>query len=143
MAKRLQAFAGGPVIKDGYYVYLCRYLYDGARAYVAKLCALTAKLLAPWRGHFVMRPHALCLERAILMPQFRYTDLSEMPFWNIQARWERRTLSGIGLFVPYQLICCYKLSDMACNPLLLRIMQNYTNLEVFHGFNFAKDPVFA
>lgn len=66
-----------------------------------------------------------------------------MPFWNTQASWERRALSALGRFLLYHLMCCYNLSEMARDRLLVRILKHYTNLEVCHYFYFEQEQVFA
>lgn len=65
-----------------------------------------------------------------------------MPFWITKARWKRRTLSALGLFVPYHLICCYNLSEMAYNPLLFRMLQNIETSRFVMGFILSKNRSF-
>lgn len=86
---------------------------------------------------------ALCWNRAILTAQFRYAHLSESVYWNTQGRWERRTLSALGRFVPFHLLCCYNLRQKARDRLLIRILAKYACIESFRGFLSEQDPVFA
>ena len=85
---------------------------------------------------------AVLWERAILPTRFRYFDRRDDPFWDKQAKWERRTLSVMGRFVPYHLICAYGLIESARDRLLVRLPSSYKDLEVPQGFRFEQEPVF-
>lgn len=61
----------------------------------------------------------------------------------MQVRWERRTLSVLGLFVPYYLNCVYDLSEAARDRLLVKVPEMYNRIGGCQGFLFEQEPVFT
>ena len=142
--KGMVALPSGPLVEEADVdVDIWRYRYYGERSYVRNLCGIPDETLAAWRGRYMVHEDAVLWERAILPTRFRYFDRRDDPFWDKQAKWERRTLSVMGRFVPYHLICAYGLTESARDRLLVRILSSYKDLEVPQEFRFEQEPVFS
>lgn len=54
-----------------------------------------------------------------------------------------QTLSAVDLLVPFHLCCCYKLTKITRDHLLVSIPPMIERFEVCHGFRHVQDPVFS
>lgn len=83
--------------------------------------------------------------RVFLLAPFKYGRRKDGVYCTQKARWEKRTLSALGPFVPYQyhLCCCYNLTVITWDRLLVRIQLMYEALGVRHGFWNDQEAVFS
>lgn len=86
---------------------------------------------------------AICWERVILPSRYRYVDHLESVYWSQKVRWERRTLSTIGSFVPYHMCCCYNWRERGRDFLLVRIPPSLARFELYRGFRFEQGSIFS
>lgn len=90
----------------------------------------------------MVHPDAICWEKTILVNHFRYDDLSSSLYWNTHERAERRALSALGGFVPYNLMCAFNLTEATRDWCLMHIPATYDTLQACHGYKFDQEPVF-
>lgn len=86
---------------------------------------------------------ATCWDGYILPTSFLYLKRDESPFWTKQVRWEWRTFSKVGRFVPYYLCCSYGLRESGRNQFSICITPTYRNLELPRGFRFEQESIFT
>lgn len=122
VAKCMLSLAGAPLVEEDVDVDIWRYQYFGERPYVAKFCSVSAETLAAWRGRYAVDGDAICWHRAIIPARSRYEGRSESAYWTRQVKWDRRVLSALGQFVPYNLCCSYNLTETARDRLLVWIL---------------------
>lgn len=109
VAKVILALARAPLLEEDVYVYIWRNPYYAERPYIENLCALPALWLGSWRWQYMVHLDAICWERAIMPPRFRYLEPLRSVYWIQPVRWERRSLSALGRFLPYHMCFCYNL----------------------------------
>lgn len=141
--KGLMSMAYAPCVREDMDVDLWRYRTFRERSYVEGLCALTAEQLDDWRGRYCVHADAICWDRPFLKSHFRYEDRSSSTYWTTQLAWERRTLSALGRFVPYHLLCCYNLTEQARDRLFPLIPPLWSRLATCHGFRVEQEPIFS
>lgn len=90
-----------------------------------------------------MDTDAVCWVRAIIEAEFRCTNIADSTYLNSHIRWERRTLSVLGRFIPYHLHLCYNLTETAPDRVLARILLTYDRLALWQGFLIEQEPIFT
>lgn len=142
VAKGMLSLTGGLLVEEDFDVDIWSYRYYAERPYVSNLWAQPAEQLALWRGWYMMHPDAVCWERAIFPSRSQYLDRPKSVYCSQQVRWEWRTLSALGWFVPYHMCCCYNLREKSHDRLLVRIPPFFVRLKVCHGFRFEQETIF-
>lgn len=138
VAKGMLALASEPLVEEDVDVDLWSYRYYGELRYAVNLFALQTEKLASWSGRYMVNPDSICWESGIILSRFRYLDGLELVYWSQQVRWEKRTLSSLGRFLPYQMCCFYNIRETARDCRLARIRPDVAFLDVYNGFRFEQ-----
>ena len=95
----------------------------------------------PWDGRYQPTGDALCFARPILRMGFRYLDRLIGGDWYEKLRWERRTRSRTGFFVPLQCIEFDSIRPLARARRYVAVPPEFSRFEVPRGFLADLPPV--